>query len=63
MSAVLAVFTGVIVALSTRQILLGAIFTGVAFIVALVALAMLALSAKPDDAEKLDLDEQDHPAH
>ena len=60
MSAVIAVFIGFVVALSTRQVPLALIFAGVTFIVSLVVIAMLALAAKPDDAEKIDLTEQDH---
>ena len=38
-------------------------FFGIAFIVTLVTLALLALSMKPDEAEKLDLHDQDRDAH
>jgi hypothetical protein len=61
LSAIVALFVGVVVAASTRDVLLGVIFLGIAFILTLMTLAMLALSVKPDDAEKTDLDEQDHP--
>jgi hypothetical protein len=61
MSAIVALFTGVVVGISTRDIFLGVIFLGVAFILSLMTLAMLALSVKPDDAEKTDLNEQNHP--
>jgi undecaprenyl pyrophosphate phosphatase UppP len=61
LSAIVAIFVGVVVAASTRDILLGVIFLGVAFILTLMTLAMLALSVKPDAAEKTDLDEQNHP--
>ena len=60
LSGIVAVFVGVVVAASTRDIGLGTIFLGVAFILTLMTLAMLALSSKPDDAERTDLDEQDH---
>jgi len=60
MSAVIAVFIGLVVVLSTRQVTLALIFAGVTFIVSLVVIAMLALAAKPDDAEQIDLTEQDH---
>ncbi|GHD44183.1 hypothetical protein D9V29_03495 [Mycetocola manganoxydans] len=53
-------FTGLIVLMSTRDIVLAAIFFGIAFIVTLVGIAMFALSVKPGDLEKKDLDEQDH---
>ncbi len=59
LSGVLAVFAGLIVLMSTRDIVLSLIFLGVAFIVALVTIAMLALAVRPTGDEKLDLDEQD----
>ena len=58
-AAAVAVFIGLVVLGSTRQPLLAIIFFGVAFIVTLVTIAMLALAIKPDDAEKLDLRQQD----
>jgi uncharacterized membrane protein YkgB len=60
LSGIIAVFVGIVVFASTRDIALGAIFLGVSFILSLMTLAMLALSVKPDDAEKHDLDDQDH---
>ena len=64
MSGIVAIFVGVVVFASTRQLELGAIFLGVAFILSLIVLAMLALSTTPDDAEQSDLDEQDrHRGH
>ncbi|HEV7950980.1 MAG TPA: hypothetical protein VGP24_14540 [Glaciihabitans sp.] len=60
LSGIIAVFMGVVVFVSTRELGLGFIFLGIAFIVSLMTLAMLALSAKPDAAEKSDLSEQDH---
>jgi hypothetical protein len=57
------VFVGLIVLMSTRQWVLALIFAGVAFILSLVALAMLALAVRPDGAEKLDLDDQDRSGH
>jgi len=62
-AGVLAIFTGLVVLMSTRQIVLALIFTGVAFIAALMGLAMLALAVRPDKDEKLDLDEQDREGH
>jgi len=62
-AAVLAVFVGVIVLMSTREPVLALIFFGVAFIATLVVLAMFALGFKPDDEERRDLAEQngEHP--
>lgn len=59
-SAVIAVFIGLVVLLSTRELTLALVFAGIAFIVSLVVIAMLALAVKPDEAEKIDLTEQDH---
>lgn len=51
LSAVFAVFTGLIVLMATREFNLAAIFLCIAFIVAVVVLAMLSLASKPNDAE------------
>jgi len=58
-SAVLGVFAGLVVLMATREIVLAVIFLGIAFIVSLVVLAMLALSVAPDLQEQSDLAEQD----
>jgi uncharacterized membrane protein HdeD (DUF308 family) len=58
-SGVLSIFVGLVVLMSTREVLLSLIFLVIAFIVSLVVLAMLALAVQPDSAEKIDLDEQD----
>jgi predicted aspartyl protease len=60
MAAIIAVFVGVVVLGSTRELVLALVFAGVGFIVSLVVIAMLALAVKPDDAEQQDLDEQNH---
>ena len=57
----MAVFTGLIALMSTREIVLALIFTGIAFVVVLVVLAMLVLAVRPDGEELTDLDEQNHP--
>lgn len=59
LSAVIGLFVGLVVFGSTRDLLLGGIFGGIAFIVGLVTLAMLALASRPDTAERIDLEEQD----
>lgn len=59
LSAVLAVFTGVVVLMSTRDLVVALVFAGVAFIVGLVVLAMLALAVRPSGEEQSDLREQD----
>ena len=55
----MAIFTGLVVLMSTRQVELTLIFLGVAFIVSLVGLAMLTLAVRPTGEEQLDLSEQD----
>lgn len=54
-SAVLAVFVGLTVLLSTRQPLLAVIFFGIAFIVSLVVIAMFTLTFKPNAAEQQEM--------
>lgn len=60
LSGVMALFVGLIILLTTRDLVLSAIGLGVSFIVVLVVIAMFALNLKPDEAEKLDIDEQDN---
>lgn len=59
LSAVLGVFAGAVVFMSTRDLVLGLIFLGLAFIISLVVLAMLALAVEPTGEERADLREQD----
>jgi len=58
-SAGLAIFVGLISLMSTRDLFLAFIFTVVAFIVALITLAMLVLAIRPTGDEQLDIAEQD----
>ena len=58
-SAIVAVFIGFVVVLSTRNFELGGIFAGIGFIVSLVVLATLAITTRPDEEERRDIDEQD----
>ena len=62
LSGIFGVFTGIVVFMSTRDWMLGLIFAGIAFIVSLVVIAMLALAIRPDKNELLDMDEQDRDA-
>ena len=57
-AAVIGVFVGLVVLLSSREPLLAVIMFGIAFIVVLVVLALFVLGLKPDGAEKEDLAEQ-----
>lgn len=59
-SGVLAAVVGLVVLMSTRDIMLTVISLGITFIVVLIAVAMFALNIKPNAAEKTDLDEQNH---
>ena len=59
LSAVVAVFVGLVVLLATREAQVSVIFGGLGFIVALVLFAMLSLASTPSGAERHDLDEQD----
>jgi hypothetical protein len=62
LAAIVAVFIGLVVLFSTRNLELAVIFLGVSFIVSLVVIAMLSLAVKPGEEEKLDLHEQDDEA-
>lgn len=61
LSAVLAIFVGLISFMATRDIVLAVIALGVTFILVLVTLATLALTVNstPTGEERDDLDEQD----
>jgi uncharacterized membrane protein YhhN len=61
LSAVFAVFVGVVVLMTTRELDLALIFLCIGFIVALVVIAMLALAAKPNDDEQHEIDESGKP--
>ena len=59
-SAVLGLFTGVVVLMSSRDLILSSISFGAVFIVCLVSMAMFVLAIKPSKKELLDIEEQDH---
>lgn len=61
-SAVIGVFTGLVLLLTTREWWLVGIGFGTAFILSVMLIALLALSAKPNADEQSDLDEQDRAA-
>lgn len=58
-SGVVAIFIGLIVLMSTRQVSLTFIFAGITFIVTLMTIAMLSLASKPTGEERLDMRQQD----
>lgn len=62
LAGAMGIFTGLIALMSTRDIVIGLVGFGVAFIVALVLLAMFALSVAPTEDEKRDIAEQDRPS-
>ncbi|MDH6277837.1 MAG: hypothetical protein ACEQR4_02005 [Rhodoluna sp.] len=59
-SAALGLFTGVVVLMSSRDLILSSISFGAVFIVCLVSMAMFVLAIKPNKKELLDIEEQDH---
>jgi len=61
LSAVFALFVGLVVLMTTRDLQLALIFLCIGFIVALVVIAMLALAAKPNDDERHEIDDADKP--
>ncbi len=61
-SAIMALFVGLTVLLSTRALLLAGVFFGIAFIVTLVIVAMLVLSFKPNKDELTEMDQMDDEA-
>lgn len=63
LSAVIGLFTGLVILLTTREWWLAGIGFGVAFILAVMTIALLALSARPNTDERDDLDEQDRAGH
>ena len=62
-AAIVAVFIGFVVVFSTRNFELGGIFAGIGFIVSLVVLATLAITTRPDEEERRDIDDQDRAGH
>jgi len=58
LSGGMALFSGLIVLMATRDLILTLIVLALVFIVVLVVLAMLTLAARPTGDEQLDLDEQ-----
>jgi len=60
-SGVMALFVGLTILLTTREVVLSLIALGITFIIALVVIAMLVLGMKPNAAEIDDLDEQNQP--
>ena len=60
-AAIAAIFTGVVTLVVTRDLTLALIGTGGVFIIVLVALALFAMTIKPDASESAELHEHDAP--
>jgi uncharacterized membrane protein len=58
LSGAMAVFSGLIVLMATRDMVLSLVVLALVFIVVLIVLAMLTLAARPTGAEQIDIDEQ-----
>jgi hypothetical protein len=56
-AAIAAIFTGVVVLVTARELTLALIIAGIAFIVVLVVLALLAMAVKPNAEESAELHE------
>ncbi|MEO7007223.1 MAG: hypothetical protein ABI275_01980 [Terrimesophilobacter sp.] len=63
LSAVFGAFAGLVVLMTTRDIILALIFFGVAFILSVVVIAMLVLAMKPNLGEQSELAERDQDPH
>ncbi|KFF60156.1 hypothetical protein JF66_06375 [Cryobacterium sp. MLB-32] len=57
-SGVMALFVGLTILLTTREVVLSLIALGITFIIALIVIAMLVLGMKPNAAEETDIEEQ-----
>jgi hypothetical protein len=60
LAAGMALFVGLTILLTTREVVFSLVGFGIVFIVTLVVIAMFALGMKRDAAEESDLDEQNH---
>lgn len=63
LSAVFGAFAGLVVLMTTRDIILALIFFGVAFILSVVFIAMLVLAMKPNPGEQSELAGRDQNNH
>jgi hypothetical protein len=59
LSAVVALFGGLVTLMSTRDLVLSLIFFGIIFVLTLVTIALLVMAIKPGAEERHDIDEQD----
>ena len=57
-SGLMGLFTGLIVLMSSRDLILSATWFGLTFIITVVVMAMFVLAAKPNKNELLDIEEQ-----
>lgn len=61
-AAIAAIFTGLVVLITARDLMLALIIAGIAFIVVLVTLALLSMAIKPNAEETAEIDGEDPPA-
>ncbi|MBC7442368.1 MAG: hypothetical protein H7311_07580 [Ramlibacter sp.] len=59
-SGVMALFLGVVVLMSTRDVLLSLFGTAVTFVIVLAVILLLVRTMKPNTAEKTDTDDETH---
>ncbi|WP_235511265.1 hypothetical protein [Agromyces sp. Root81] len=55
-AAIAAIFTGVVVLVTTRDLMLGLIVAGIAFIAVLMTLALLSMAMKPNAEESAEIE-------
>jgi heme A synthase len=61
-AAIAAIFTGLVVLITARDLMLALIIAGIAFIVVLVTLALLSMAIKPNAEETAEIDGEEPPA-
>lgn len=61
-AAIAAIFTGLVVLMTARDLMLALIIAGIAFIVVLVTLALLSMAIKPNAEETAEIDGEEPPA-
>jgi heme A synthase len=60
-AAIAAIFTGLVVLITARDLMLALIIAGIAFIVVLVTLALLSMAIKPNAEETAEIDGDEPP--
>jgi heme A synthase len=60
-AAIAAIFTGLVVLVTARELMLALIIAGIAFIVVLMTLALLSMAVKPNAEETAEIDGDEPP--